>query len=150
VTFVNSPDIRSWSVTSRITSLRFGGGNIHLEHTKLGQWPPVVIAPDGTTQESTLWVFFRINGQWNAAGGERFRPGQTDKALTRPSDIGPGWFYNASWGPMYRYTPKTGEQVGFMIAAGQTRAGGTGGSVPERSDILMIPFPSDRDGGSFP
>ncbi|MGE3512812.1 MAG: hypothetical protein AB7N65_28445 [Vicinamibacterales bacterium] len=142
-----SPDVRSWAVTSRITSLRFSPGNIHLEHTKLGQWPGVDIG--GALQEATLWVFFRINGQWYGTGGERWRPRQTDKALSAPSAIGPGWFYNNNWAPMTNYRPRPGEQVGFMVVAGSTRAD-TRAPVRERSQILMVPFPADGVTASFP
>ena len=142
-----SPDVRNWPITSRLTSLRFEPGNIHLEHTKLGQWPGVDIG--GALQESTLWVFFRIGGQWYATGGERWRVGQTDKALSAPSAIGPGWFYGSQWAPMTNYVPMPGELVGFMIVAGSTRADSRA-PVQERSAILLIPFPPDGVSASFP
>lgn len=142
-----SPDVSGFAITSRITSLRFSPGNIHLEHTKTGQWPGVDIG--GALQESTLWVFFRINGQWYATGAERWRPGQTDKALSAPSAIGPGWFYNNSWAPMTNYVPRPGEQVGFMVVAGSTRVDNRT-PARERSAILMIPFPADGVTANFP
>lgn len=142
-----SPDVRNFAVTSRITALRFSPGNIHLQHTKLGQWTPVDIG--GALQESTLWVFFRINGQWYGTGGERWRPGQTDKALSSPSAIGRGWFYNANWAPMTGYVPRPGETVGFMVVAGSTRADART-PVRERSSILLIPFPADGTTAGFP
>ena len=142
-----SPDVRGWAITSRITSLRFDPGNIHLEHTRLGQWPGVDIG--GALQESTLWVFFRIGGQWYATGGERWRVGQTDKELSAPSAIGPGWFYGPQWAPMTNYVPVPGELVGFMVVAGSTRADNRA-PVQERSPILMIPFPPDGVSVSFP
>jgi hypothetical protein len=142
-----SPDVRNWAITSRITSLRFAPGIVHLEHTKLGQWPGVDIG--GALQESTLWVFFRIGGLWYATGGERWRVAQTDKELSAPSAIGPGWFYSSHWAPMTNYVPMPGELVGFMIVAGSTRADNRA-PVQERSSILMIPFPPDGVSASFP
>jgi hypothetical protein len=94
-------------------------------------------------------VFFRINGQWYATGGERWRPGQTDKALSAPSDIGRGWFYKANWAPTTGYVPRPGETVGFMVVAGSTRADSRT-PVRERSSILLIPFPTDGTSASFP
>jgi hypothetical protein len=142
-----SPDVRSWAVTSQITQLGFANGSILLNHTKLGQWPGVDIG--GALQESTLWVFFRINGQWYATGAERWRPSQTSKALTQPSHISTGWFYNNNWAPMWNYFPAVGEQVGFMVVAGSTRLDNNA-PVHERSNILMIPFPADGVPAYFP
>ncbi len=149
VTIVGSPDVRGWPITSRITALRFGGGQIFLDHTRRGTWPPVVIANDGTTQEATLWVFFNVNGRWYGTGAERWRPGQTTKALTKPSDIGPGWLYDPSrWGPMANYVPRPGELVGFMVVAGSTRSDANIATA-ERSPVILVPFPADS-GGAFP
>ncbi len=142
-----SPDVRGWAVTSRITSLAFSPGNLHLEHTRFGQWPPVDIG--GALQEATLWVFFRISGRWYATGGERFLAGQRDKELSNPSAIGPGWFYSSAWSPMNGYVPRPGEQVGFMVVAGSTRADANA-PVRERSNVLLIPFPADGIIANFP
>ena len=95
-----------------------------------GRWrPPITLdASNNTTQEATTWIFFYINGQWYGAGGERMRPGQTDKDLARPSIIG--------------YRPKPGELVGFMVAAGSTRADNRT-NIRERTAIMVMPFPGD-------
>jgi hypothetical protein len=141
-----SPDIRGWAVTSEITSLVFGGGSIHIDHTRRGQWPSVDIG--GALQEATIFIFENINGQWYGTGGERLRPGQTDKELGRPSDIATGWFYSSYWAPMTGYVPRPGEVVGFMVVAGSTRAD-SNAPVHERTGVVLIPFPSDN-GGSYP
>jgi hypothetical protein len=94
-------------------------------------------------------MFENINGQWYGTGGERLRPGQTDKGLTRASDIATGWFYNAFWAPMTGYVPRPGETVGFMITAGSTRADANA-PVKERSGVVLIPFPADGVSASFP
>jgi hypothetical protein len=134
-----SPDVRGWAVTSQITQLGFANHMIYLNHTKLGQWPGVDIG--GALQESTLWVFFKINGQWYATGAERWRPNQTEKTLYSPTDISTGWFYNNNWSPMWNYIPSPGEQVGFMVVAGSTRLDNNA-PVHERSNILLIPWPA--------
>jgi hypothetical protein len=142
-----SPDVRSWPVTSTITSIAFSPGTFHIDHTKRGQWPGVDIG--GALQDSTIWMFENINGRWYGTGGERLRPGQTDKGLTRASDIATGWFYNAFWAPMTGYVPQPGETVGFMITAGSTRAD-SNAPVKERSGIVLIPFPADGVSASYP
>lgn len=141
-----SPDVSGWAVTSSITSVAFGGGVFHIDHTRRGQWPAVAFGD--TAQESTVWALFNINGVWYASGGERLRPGQTDKELSRPSDLGIGWYYNSLWAPMTNYAPRPGEIVGFLVTAGDTRAGANI-SVRERSNVVFISFPSDA-GGSYP
>lgn len=146
----SNPDVRTFPATSTITSLEFKPDNIHVDHTKRGMWPPVVIAPDGTTQEATIWVFFRINGAWYGTGGERLRPNQTDKQLTKASDLGPGWLYDPNrWGVMTNYVPRVGELVGFMVVAGSTRSDAQT-PVMERTKVVLIPFPADGVTAAFP
>jgi hypothetical protein len=144
-----SPDVRGFAVTSQMTNITFSPGTIHVDHTKRGQWPPVQIDPDGTTQEATIWVFFKINGTWYGTGGERLRPDQTDKGLAQPSLIGSDWFYSSSWAPMSGYVPHPGEWVAFMIVAGSTRADNQT-PVMERTDAVVIPFPMDNQTTAFP
>lgn len=150
VTIVGSPEVRDFPITSRITSLSFRPGTLHIDHTRRGMWPPVQIDPDGTTQEATVWIFFHIEGRWYGTGGERLRPNQTDKMLENPSVIGPDWFYDRSrWGLMAGYVPAPGERVGFMIVAGSTRADSQT-PVRERTGVVVIPFPRDGVETSFP
>jgi len=150
VTIVSSPDVRSFAVTSRLTSLAFAPGTIAIDHSLRGTWPPVVIADDGTTQEATIWVFFHIGGQWYATGGERLRPDQTTKDLSEPSAIGRGWLYDPGrWGVMTGYVPSPGDLVGFMVVAGSTRSDDHV-IVRERSNVVLVPFPEDGVPTSFP
>jgi hypothetical protein len=142
-----SPDVRGWPVTSQITSLVFSPGTIHIDHTKRGQWPGVDIG--GALQEATIWIFENINGQWYGTGGERLRPGQTDKQLSQPSRIGFDWFYSPFWAPFTGYVPRPGEVVGFMVVAGSTRADANA-PVQERTGVILIGFPPDGVTTSFP
>lgn len=148
VTFVGgSPDVSAWPVTSSITSLSFVPGTFHIDHTKRGQWPGVDIG--GALQEATVWVIENINGRWYATGGERLRPGQTDKDLSAPSAIATGWFYSAHWAPMNGYVPRVGELVGFMVVAGSTRSD-TNAPVKERTGVVFINWPADGTRASYP
>jgi hypothetical protein len=150
VTIVASPDVRGFAVTSAITSLAFSPGTFHVDHDKRGQWPPVVIADDGTEQEATVWVFFRIGGAWYGTGGERLRPDQTDKQLDAPSQIGPGWLYDPNrWGIMTGYVPSPGDLVGFLVAAGSTRSDDHV-IAEERTGAVLVPFPEDGVATGFP
>jgi hypothetical protein len=142
-----SPDIRGWAVTSEITSLVFSPGTIHIDHTKRGQWPSVDIG--GALQEATIFIFENINGVWYGTGGERLRPGQTDKGLGNPSEIANGWFYSPYWAPLSGNVPRPGEVVGFMVVAGSTRADNNA-PVHERTGVVLIPFPPDWQTTEFP
>jgi hypothetical protein len=144
-----SPNVASWPVTSQITSLVFDStlGVFHIDHTKRGRWSPVPFG--STTQESTVWVFFKINGKWYGSGGERLRPNQTDKGLGVPSQMGSGWFYDGRWVPMTGYVPPVGDLVGFMVVAGDTRAG-SNVILQERTGVVFIPMPPDGGIARFP
>lgn len=142
---VASPDdVLSWPITSTVTQFRLGNGQIVFDHSKRGQWPGVPISADGTLQEATLWVCFRIG---YCTGAERFRPGQTTKALGHPNDIGPGWLYASQFGPMQGYIPQENEPVWFFMASGSTRLD-TQTTVRERTNIIQITW--SKDGGSWP
>jgi hypothetical protein len=153
VNIVGSPDVRGFARTSSITSIAFhpSAASWHIDHTLRGTWPPIVIDPtDGTTQEATIWIFFRIGGAWYATGGERLRPSQTDKGIPNPSQLGPDWLYDAGrWGIMAGYVPSPGDLVGFMVVAGSTRADDTV-MVMERTGVVLIAFPADDVESSFP
>jgi hypothetical protein len=148
VRFHSSPDVRSWPVTSQITELRLRPGTLHLRHTREVEWPDVPY--ETTTQESTLWVFVQIDGQWHATGAERIRPNQFDKPEPdRVSQWIKEWLYNAQmWGPMANYVPAPGELVGFMLTAGIQRAGDAS-IVKERSNVVLVQYPDDR-GADYP
>jgi hypothetical protein len=153
VTIVGSPDVRGFSRTSMLTSIAFhpGSESWHIDHTLRGTWPPIVIDPtDGTTQEATIWILFRIGGAWYATGGERLRPNQTDKGIPNPSQLGPDWLYDAGrWGIMAGYVPSPGDLVGFFVAAGSTRSDDHV-VVMERTNVVLIAFPNDDVDSSFP
>lgn len=142
-----SPDVRGWPITSEITSLVFSPGTLHIDHTKRGRWPAVDIG--GALQESTIWVFEKINGRWYGTGGERVREYQVDKPLSSPSAIGNGWFYSNYWAPMNGYVARPGEVVGFMMVAGSTRAD-FNAPVRERSGVVLINFPADGQTVGYP
>lgn len=150
VQIVGSPDVRGFARTSTITALSFQPDTWHIDHTARGTWPPIVIAPDGTTQEATVWVILRIGGTWYATGGERLRPAQADKSLSQPSQLGPDWLYDPGrWGVMAGYVPSPGDLTGFMVVAGSTRSDDNV-MVMERTGVVLVPFPADGVTTSYP
>jgi hypothetical protein len=52
------------------------------------------------------------------------------------------WYFDPiRWAPMTGHQPAPGEQVGFLVTAGDQRNNGPN-SVRERSNVVMVSFPS--------
>ncbi|HTK29521.1 MAG TPA: hypothetical protein VL309_08220 [Vicinamibacterales bacterium] len=146
----NSPaDVASWPATATITSLDLGNGGAAVGFTKKdgpGSWPDVPFVTPGETLQYTLWIVLKINGQWYASGCIQFWRG-LGRNGGPPSQYGQNWYYDpVRWGPMAGYQPSNGEQVGFLVTAGDARNNGNV-VVKERSNVVVVPFPTN--GGSF-
>lgn len=140
----NSPDVKAWPATATITKLEFRSTGVHVEHSKntgAGAWPNFRPAGWDGDLQFTLWIFLNIGGKWHGTGGIQFW--QTcDQNGGPPEEFAKNWYYAADrWWPMTGYQPKPGELVGFMVSAGDARNAGIV-SVQERSNIVVIPFPS--------
>lgn len=140
----NSHDVKGWPVSATITRLEFRSTGVHVEHTKNqgpGAWanfrPP---GWDGDLQY-TLWIFLKLGGQWHGSGCIQFWQ-SCDQNGGPPEEYAKNWYYAADrWGPMTGHQPQPGELVGFMVSAGDARNSGAQ-SVQERSNIVVVPFPS--------
>ena len=65
------------------------------------------------------------------------------------SRLASNWYYNAGvWGELAGHQPAPGEQVGMFVTAGDQRAKDVR-AVTERSNVVLLPFPSDG-GGYYP
>lgn len=150
VTILNSPNVASWPATAKLTLLDLQSNGAHVEFTRgdgADRWPDYW--PPGWTGplQYTLWIFENLNGQWYASGGIEFWYG-CDRNGGPPSGLGTNWFYDPNrWGPLANRQPAVGEQVGFMISAGDARNNG-GTLIQERSNIVLVPFPDDT-GATF-
>lgn len=145
----SSPNVSGWAQTSTLTHWGFDPGAIVLNHTKLGQWPPVTIAKN-TTQEATIWLFANTGSGWIGAGAERLRPSQSTKPEpTNYSEWFINLFYDASrWGPLSSLTPFVGMPTAVLITAGSTRVDNRY-FVQERTDILQFSWPADGQSVTF-
>jgi len=146
-TIRNSPgDVANWPATATLTRLDIGSNGVHIEHTKQngpGSWPDVPFG-DGNLQY-TLWIVLNINGQWYASGCIEYWRGRPE-AGGPPSQYAQNWYYDPiRWAPMTGHQPAPGEQVGFLVTAGDARNNGLA-LVKERSQVVLVPFP--RDGGA--
>jgi hypothetical protein len=148
---LNSPaDVASWPATARITLLDLGTGGAHVEFTKRdgpGSWPDVAFGGAGDSLEYTLWIALNINGRWYASGCVQFWRG-LDRNGGPPSQYAQNWYYDPiRWAPMTGHQPAPGEQVGFLVTAGDARNNGNA-IVKERSNVVVVPFPGSG-GGAF-
>ena len=117
-------------------------------HDAKNRWPEVTPAGwDGGIQY-TLWCVMNINGQWVTAGGVEYWKGLARQGGP-PSRLSSNWYYSAAvWGELSSHQPAPGETVGFFVTAGDQRAKDVR-AVTERSNVVLLPFPSDS-GGYYP
>lgn len=150
----NSPDVRHWPATSTITKLEFRSSGVHVEHTMRQPggtsgwpnfWPGAGWEQGGEGLQFTLWLFVKVGGQWHGAGGIEFWR-SADENGGPPENFCGNWWNGSTdrWGPMATHQPQRGEQVGFMVSAGDARNNGTQ-SVQERSYVVVMPFPASGD-----
>jgi hypothetical protein len=144
----SSHDVRAWPVTATITRMEFRATGVHVEHTKNvgpGAWPNFRPPDWQGDLQYTLWIFLLIRGQWHAMGGIQFWQ-DCDENGGPPEEFAKNWYYAADrWAPMTGHQPTRGEMVGFMVSAGDARNAGVQ-SVQERSNIVVMPFPSRATG----
>jgi len=150
-TIHNSPsDVARWPATATITLLDLGTNGVHIDFTRKdgpGSWPDVSFMTPGENLQYTLWIVLNINGTWHASGCIEFWRG-LDRNGGPPSQYAQNWYYDPSrWGPMSGYQPAPGERVGFLVTAGDSRNNGNV-TVKERSNVVVVPFPSGG-GGRF-
>jgi hypothetical protein len=144
-------DVANWPVTAKLSVLDFAGSGVAVQFSKQngpGRWPDVT--PPGWTGgiEYTLWMVVNIDGHWYTSGGVEYWNG-LGRSGGPPSQFAGNWYYAAAaWGPLANHQPAPGEQVGFFVTAGDARAKDVR-VVTERSNVVLVPFPTDA-GGYFP
>jgi hypothetical protein len=151
---MNSPsDIGSWSETATITQLALYPDGVRIDFTKrdgAGSWPDVPFVTPGEDLQYTLWIVIRIGGQWYTSGCLQYWRG-LDRMGGPPSMYAANWYYDPGrWGAMSAHQPAVGEWVGFFVAAGNERnvTDHSATMVLERSNIVVVPFPTDA-GATF-
>jgi hypothetical protein len=139
-------DVANWPVTTQIRVIDANFGGWFVDFSAKNSWPEATPPGwDGGIQY-TLWIVEKINGQWITAGGVEFW-----KNLARqggpPSRLAGNWYYSPGvWNELASHQPAPGEQVGIFVTAGDQRAKDVR-VVTERSNVVLIPFPSD--GGAY-
>ncbi len=148
-TIYNSPpDATTWPETARITTIDFNTDGVYIDFTKRdgeGSWPDVPFGAPGDSLEYTLWIVLQIDGRWYTSGCIQYWRG-LERNGGPPSGYAANWYYDENrWHTMTGYQPAVGEQVGFFVTAGDARnvTDESGSIVYERSNVVMVPFPSD-------
>jgi hypothetical protein len=141
-------DVANWPVTTQIHVIDANFGGWFVDFSAKNSWPEVVPPGwDGGIQY-TLWIVERINGQWITAGGVEFWRGLARQGGP-PSRLAGNWYYSPQvWNELASHQPGPGEQVGMFVTAGDQRAKDVR-VVTERSNVVLLPFPSDG-GGYYP
>lgn len=128
--------IASWPISSRMTQVVVGGGQMCTMHSMAGKWPlENFFGSEDTKVEGNQWIFAYLDGRWVGGAGHWLRPGQVCKGGNL-SEVGPDVFYNAP--PLRDWSPCKGELVGFAVST-PARAGQWG--VAERSNVVLIRWP---------
>jgi hypothetical protein len=146
---LNSPrDLGSWPVTTSITRLDIRSSGVHVEFSKKdgpGRWPDFTPAGWNGPLQYTLGMALNINGSWYASAPVEFWYG-LDRSGGPPSQYALNWFYDpARWAPMTYHQPAVGEMIGYFVCAGdcRNRSDSSGSPVRERSNVVLVPMPSD-------
>jgi hypothetical protein len=139
-------EVANWPVTTTIRVLDFNFGGVFVDFSAKNSWPEVVPPGwDGGIQY-TLWMVEKINGQWITAGGVEYWRG-LERQGGPPSRFASNWYYSPQvWGELASHQPAVGEMVGFFVTAGDQRAKDVR-AVTARSNVVLVPFPSD--GGAY-
>lgn len=123
-------NISNWRVSDTVTKVTVGGGAICIHHTGLGKWPAA------SNVVGNPWVFAKIGGQWYGATWEWLRPGVACKS---PDGGWVGLGLQTKTGPLNKWTPRSGEEVGFAVSS---PARGTDMGLPHRrTNIVKIRWP---------
>jgi hypothetical protein len=139
-------DVANWPVTTQIRVLDFNFGGVFVDFSAKNSWPEVTPPGWDGGIAYTLWMVVKVNGQWITAGGVEFWHG-LERQGGPPSRFASNWYYSPQvWGELASHQPAVGEQVGFFVTAGDQRAKDVR-IVTERSNVVLVPFPSD--GGAY-
>ena len=143
----NSPNVTSWPVTTTLSRLDLMPSGAHMVFDKQSSWPEVTPPGWSGGLQYTLWIVLNINGQWHASGCIEYWRGLYENGGP-VSQYALNWYYDPiRWAPMSGHQPAPGEQVGFLVTAGDARNNGPN-SVNQRSNVVLVSFPS-ASGQSF-
>ena len=145
-------DIADWPITTTIDQIKVSPSNgWSFKFSAQATWPDVLVFGDDGYLQYTVWAFVKSGDKWYGSGFIQFWRG-------RPSTGGfgePTWHddFPINWGyyagdVLSKYHPNPGDQMAFMVSAGNARRQSGVTSVRERSNVVVITLPSG-DTGEF-
>lgn len=143
-------DIATWAIRAPITRLTMRPGpdrGLTLDSEARGIWPDYTPPGWDGPLQYTVWAGCRIAEQWHLAAFIqmwRTRP-STGAAILQywNSD----WAYDRNrWGAMVQYRPKAGDEMVFLLSAGNARGMQGPTSLRERTNVVKVELPANDDG----
>jgi len=139
---VNSPDVRGWPIQTSLSIPQVEPSIVPVFDDP--GWPDVIPPGFQGPIEFTLWCFARPDGQtWIGAGYIEFWRGRPDAGHNDAGDVQhqlmENWFYITPG--LAGYLPSHGEQVAFMVTAGDARLNKGPYPVEGRSNAVLVTLP---------
>ena len=147
------PDIADWPITTMIKQIRVSPDHgWSFEFDAQATWPDVLVFGDDGYLQYTVWAFVKDGeGKWHGSGFIQFWSGRESTGgfgePTWHDDFPTNWGYYAGE-VLSTYHPNPGDQMAFMVSAGNARRQTGVTSVRERSNVVVITLPPG-DTGQF-
>lgn len=156
VTIASSPsDIAQWPITRSIKQIVMSPSNglsFVFDKELPESWKWFTGHGDDNFQY-TVWAAAFYNGKITAAAFIQMWEGRDGTGTMDPNPplnwsthFHQNWAYSSRWGDLNLYVPKAGDQMGFLVSAGNGRDQSSVTSVRERSNIVVINVPSNSQG----
>lgn len=152
----SAADIADWPITETITRIQedpVGGFNITPTPALPATWKwPFAGEGSSDNVQYTVWAFVKVGGVWHGAAFIQMWEGRSMTDGSLPAIFTANGYKNwwgdvrHLWGTMSDYVPVAGDQIGFLLQAGNGRLRGDVTSVKERSNVMLVTLPADDTG----
>lgn len=122
--------IDGWEVDSELSSVSLAQGKATASRTNADSWPLLIHQGWPTPFVGEWWIVAKLNGQWRATTFALLDPG-SPVATSLPK-------LGSLRGPLARWRPRSGEQVGIVLS---TFATGGQWTTAERTNIVTATWP---------
>lgn len=91
----------------------------------------------------TVWAIVKVAGAWHGSGIIQMWKGRVATGAPILSEWRNWAYARDRWGAMVDYVPKAGDEMGFMLSAGNARNERGVTSRRERSNVVSVRLPAD-------